>query len=97
MNAPMPSLHFYASDVDALIATAEDRGIHPDETGVVMRVMRAMMAENDRLRQELHEAQTYRANAEAEELTDLRSDLARAMDRIADLEIRLFDARRKIK
>lgn len=35
--------------------------------------------------------------AEAEELADLHDELDRAKDRIADLEIRLHDARRKVR
>lgn len=97
MTAPMPSLQFYANDIDDLICAIEDRGIHPTEVGVVIRMLRNMVTDNDALRREAREAQTYRANGEAEELADLRDELARAKDRIADLEIRLHDARRKAR
>lgn len=94
MNAPIPSLHFYTNDIDDLIRAIGDRGIHATETDVILRALRDLSAENDGLRQELREVQTYRANGEAEELRDLRTELMQAKDRIADLEIRLHDARR---
>lgn len=97
MDAPMPSLHFYARDAHDLICAVEDRGIHPTETVVIVRALRALLAEAETARREAREAQTYRANGEAEELADLRLELARAKDRIADLEIRLHDARRKVR
>lgn len=97
MTAPMPSLHFYANDIDDLIRAIEDRGIHATETDVVLRMLTDLVSENDALRQELREVQTYRDNAEAEELRDLRDKLVQAKDRIADLEIRLHDARRMVR
>jgi len=97
MNAPMPSLHFYANDIEDFIRVIGDRGIHATETDVVERTLSDLLRENDALRQELREVQTYRANGEAEELRDLRDELDLAKDRIADLEIRLHDARRAKK
>ena len=97
MTAPMPSLHFYANDIDDLIRAVEERGVHPTETDVIVRAMKDLLAEAATARREAREAQTYRANGEAEKLADLRDDLARAKDRIADLEIRLHDARRKVR
>jgi len=97
MTAPMPSLQFYANDIGDFICAIEDRGIHPTEVGVVIRMLRNMVTDNDALRREARDAQTYRANGEAEELADLRDELARAKDRIADLQIRLHDARRKVR
>jgi len=97
MTAPMPSLHFYANDIDDLIRAVEERGVHPTETDVIVRAMKDLLAEAATAQREAREAQTYRANGEAEELADLRVDLARAKDRIADLEIRLHDARRKVR
>lgn len=97
MTAPMPSLHFYANDIDDLIRAVQERGVHPTETDVIVRAMKDLLAEAETARREAREAQTYRANGEAEELADLRVDLARAKDRIADLEIRLHDARRKVR
>ena len=91
---PMPSLHFYANDIDDFIRAIEDRGIHASEADVVARMMSALIVENDSLRQELREAQTYRDNSEAEELADLRLDLDTAQTRIYDLEIQLHDLRR---
>lgn len=97
MTAPMPSLHFYANDIDDLIRAIEDRGVHPTETDVIVRAMKNLLAEAATAQCEAREAQTYRANGKAEELADLRVDLARAKDRIADLETRLHDARRKVR
>lgn len=94
MNAPIPSLHFYANDIDDFIRAISDRGIHDTETDVVLRMLTDLSHENDALRQEVRELQTYRDNAEAEELRDMRDELTAAKDRIADLEIRLHDARR---
>ena len=97
MDAPMPSLHFYARDIDDLICAIKDRGVHPTEVDVVTRALRDLADDAETARRETREAQTYRANGEAEELADLRLELARAKDRIADLEIRLHDARRKVR
>ena len=97
MNAPLPSLHFYANDIDDFMRAIADRGIDATETDVVLRMLGDLSRENDALRQELREVQTYRDNAEAEELRDLREELVQAKDRIADLEIRLHDARRKVR
>ena len=97
MTAPMPSLRFYANDITDFICAIEDRGIHPTETDVVVRVLRDLVTDAEGARREAREAQTYRTNGEAEELADLRDELARAKDRIADLEIRLHDARRKVR
>ena len=91
---PMPSLHFYANDIDDFIRAIEDRGIHASEADVVAKMLSALIVENDSLRQELREAQTYRDNYEAEELADLRLDLDTAQTRIYDLEIQLHDQRR---
>jgi hypothetical protein len=95
--APVPSLHFYTNDIDDFIRVIDERGIHPTETDVVSRMMSDLIAENDKLRQELREAQTYRDNADAEELNDLRADLDHARERIYRLEIELHDARRDKK
>lgn len=97
MTAPMPSLQFYANDIGDFICAIEDRGIHPTEVGVVIRVLRDLVVDVDAALREAREAQTYCTNGEAEELADLRDELARAKDRIADLEIRLHDARRKVR
>jgi hypothetical protein len=97
MTAPMPSLHFYANDIDDLIRAVEERGVHPTETDVIVRAMKDQLAETATAQREAREARTYRVNGEAEELVDLRDELARAKDRIADLEIRLHDARRKVR
>jgi len=104
MTAPMPSLQFYANDIGDFICAIENRGIHPTEVGVVIRVLRglvvdadAALVDADAARREAREAQTYCANSEAEELADLCDELARAKDRIADLEIKLYDARRKAR
>lgn len=96
MSAPSPSLHFYANDVDDFARAIAERGVHPTEVDVVLRMLTDLMRANDALRQELREAQTYRANSEAEELADLRRELTEAKDRIGVLEIRLHDARRKL-
>lgn len=95
MTAPVPSLDFYAYDTEALIRVISERGVHPSEVHVVVRELKALYAENDDFGQALHEAQTYRANGDAEELSDLRIELQRAKDRIAVLEARLHDERRK--
>lgn len=97
MTAPIPSLHFYANDIDDFMRAIADRGIHATEVDVVLRMLGDLSRENDALRQELREVQTYRDNAEAEELRDLRDELMQAKDRIADLEIRLHDARRMVR
>jgi len=94
MTAPTLSLDYFTNDVDALIAKIEDRGIHPSEAGTIVGVLRALSAEIDDLYAENKELSDYRANSEAEELADLRAELAQAQDRIATLEIRLHDARR---
>ena len=94
---PMPSLHFYANDIDDFIRAIEDRGIHASEADVVARMMSALIVENDSLRQELREAQTYRDNSEAEELSDLREDLAQARRKIDRLSIQLHYQRRAKK
>lgn len=92
--APLPSLAFYANDIDDFIRVVDERGIHPTEVQDVVQRLRALIGENDQLRQELREAQTYRDNAAAEELADLRLDLDNAQTRIYDLEIQLHDLRR---
>lgn len=97
MTAPLPSLHFYANDIDDFVRAIADRGIDATETDVVLRMLTDLASENDALRQELREVQTYRDNAEAEELRDLHDELMQAKDRIADLEIRLHDARRMVR
>lgn len=97
MTRPRPTLHFYANDIDDFIRVIKDRGVCADETDIVVYTLQDLVDENTALRQELREVQTYRDNAEAEELRDLREELVQAKDRIADLEIRLHDARRMVR
>jgi len=97
MTAPMPSLRFYANDVDDFIRVVAERGVHQTEADAVVRMLTTLRDANDALQREVREATTYRYNAEAEELSDLRAELTQAKDRIAALEIRLHDERRKKK
>lgn len=49
MTAPMPSLHYYADDAEAMARAIETRGIHPDEAGVVAYAIRALLDEIEAL------------------------------------------------
>lgn len=95
--APMPPLSYYANDIDEFICAIKARGVHASEVMDVASMLCAVIEENDQLRQELREAQTYRDNAAGEELADLRVDLDNAQTRIYDLEIQLHDLRRAKK
>lgn len=92
--APMPPLSYYANDIDDFICAIKARGVHASEVMDVVSMLYAVIEENDSLRNELREAQTYRDNAEAEELADLRLDLQNAERLIEDLEIELHDLKR---
>lgn len=97
MTAPLPSLRFYANDVDDFIRVVAERGVHPTEVDAVVRMLTTLRDETETAQREAREAQTYRTNSDAEELSDLRIELQQAKDRIAALEIRLHDERRKHK
>lgn len=95
MTAPLPSLRFYANDVDDFIRVVAERGIHPTEVDAVVRMLTTLRDETEAAQREAREAQTYRANSDAEELSDLHIELQQTKDRIAVLEARLHDERRK--
>lgn len=82
MTTPIPSLDYFQNDIDAFIAKIEERGVHPTETGVVVRALRELWDENDEL---------------LEELAALGRDLEQAKDRIATLETRLHNERKKVR
>lgn len=97
MYSPLPSLRFYANDVDDFIRVVAERGVHPTEVEAVVRMLTTLRDETEAAQREAREATDYRTNSDAEELSDLRIELQQAKDRIAVLEDRLHDERRKRK
>lgn len=90
---PIPALSYYSETSD-MVAKIRERGVHVTEAEAVASMLARLDIENDDLRGEVRELQTYRANGDAEELADAKEDLRQARNRIEDLEIQLHDLRR---